>query len=419
MAKIPMIIVVAVLIASACGSSSGSGDGAALTPVQATETSRSPIDPDAPTAQLAAGFNDAGFAVLGDQPLEDNTVISPVSISHALLMARGAADEPTGAAIDTALALPAGMPAHDAWNAIDQMIAAADGSATGIDEEPSPAIRIADRIWPAAGVTPDQDWVDLLATHHGSDVATIDVGQPEVSRNEVNSWVSDATEGLIPELLPKGFITGDTTLVLTDAIYFKAQWQTVFGKYSPVPGDFVGLDGTPVAVEFMRELENRGARGVGDGWVAAELAYLGDDFSMLLIVPDEGNFETIRTRLGQELLGEIDATIQPGPFELLMPKWEDASNIDLLPWLTEIGAAPGSYPGITPGSFLSGGVHAADVAVDEIGTVAAAATGLGFVESGPPEPEIVIAADKPFFYVIRHNDSGMALFAGQVTNPTR
>lgn len=407
-----------VLLAASCGSGSASGQGA-VTPIQASNTARAAVGMDAPIEELVAGFNDAGFDVLRDQPLPENNVLSPVSISHALLMARGAADGPTGAAIDSALGLPEGMAAHEAWNAVDQMIAAANDSAIALDGEPSPVITIADRIWPDSTVTPDQEWVDLLATHHGSDVATIDVDQPDASRDEINRWVSEATEGLIPELLPVGFIKPTTTLVLTDAIYFKAQWQTVFGKYGPVDGEFVRLDGTGLDIEFMRDLENRGARGIGDGWVAADLPYLGEDFSMLVIVPDEGEFEAVRASLGQEFLAEIDAVIEPGPFELLLPRWEDDSNIDLLPWLTEIGAAPGSYPKITPGSFLSGGVHAADIAVDEMGTVAAAATGLGFDESGPPEPEITIAADKPFLYVIRHNDSGLALFAGQVTDPTR
>jgi serpin B len=50
--------------------------------------------------------------------------------------------------------------------------------------------------------------------------------------------------------------------------------------------------------------------------------------------------------------------------------------------------------------------------------VAAAATGLGFFESGPPEPELTVGADRPFFYLIRHGASGLVLFAGQVTDPT-
>ena len=230
--------------------------------------------------------------------------------------------------------------------------------------------------------------------------------------------ISDQTNELIPELIAEGFINDGTQLVLTDAVYFKAQWRHIFGKYGEVSRPFDRLDGSSVDVTLLRDLEQPGRRGVGDGYVGAELRYLGGDYSMLLIVPDEGRFEEIRTELSSEFLATIDAAFSPGPYELLIPEWETTSALDLLPWLTDIGAAPGNYPGIGPGVFLSDGVHGADIAVDDIGTIAAAATALGFALSGPPEPELTVAADQPFFYVIRHVDTGLVLFVGQVTDPT-
>ena len=406
-----LVLLVLAVAAAACGSEDSP------TSLEPSSPDRAPIVANANTSGLAAGFNDVGFDILRRQDFDANTVLSPVSIGHAVLMARGAADDATGSAIDSALALDDGLAPHDAWNAIDQAIADGVATNTAFDDTPTPVISIADRIWPASTASPSQEWVDLLASRHGADVSTIDTTQPEESRAEINRWVSDNTEGLIPELLPAGFINPDTQLVLTDAIYFKAQWQTIFAKYGEVTQDFTSLDGTTEPTTFMRELEGRGARGIGDGYAAANLPYLGDNFSMLVVIPDEGRFDEVRTNLSTEFLSEVDATITPGPYELLLPKWEDTSNIDLLPWLIDIGAAPGAYPGIGPGVFLSGGVHAADIAVDEWGTVAAAATGLGFDESGPPEPEFTIAADKPFLYLIRHDATGLVLFVGQVTNP--
>jgi serine protease inhibitor len=206
-------------------------------------------------------------------------------------------------------------------------------------------------------------------------------------------------------------------LVLTDAVYFKARWQTSFGKYGAVNGTFTTADGTEVPTAFMRELELGDRRGVGDGFVGAEIPYAGGEFSMLVIVPDEGRFTEIRDRLDQDLIDEIDATFSTGPYELLVPKWGDRYQIDLLPWLASIGVSPGSYPKISPDAVLGAAVHPADITVDEQGTVAAASTGLAFAVSGPPEPELVVAADKPFLYLIRHRGSGLVLFAGQVANP--
>jgi serpin B len=362
-------------------------------------------------SELVAGFNDAGFELWRAQPPDANAVFSPASIGHALLMARAAADETTGAAIDAAFGLPTGAAAHAAWNAIDQEIDA--------DQSDDVIVAIADRIWPAVGLEPHQKWIDLLAAEHGADVEVLDLrGDQEGSRRRINDWVSDETRELIPELLPEGFITAQTVLVLTDAVYFEADWERVFGKYEPVTQDFTRLDGSTTSVEFMRELELDDRRGRGDGFSAAEIPYAGDVYSMLVIVPDEGRFAELRDRLDQALLEEIDATLGTGPYQLLLPQWEDDFQIDLLDWLTEIGAAPGSYPAISPDAFLGAAVHAADIAVDEYGTVAAAATGIGFDESGPPEPELTVAADHPFLYLIRHRETGMVLFAGQVTDPT-
>lgn len=403
------LILLVGLVVSACGDGPGAG---ALSPSDGLE--RAQPASDAPLAELAGGFNDAGFDLWRTQPLRDNVVFSPVSIGHALLMARAAADDATGAAIDTAFSLPEGLAAHEAWNTSDQMIA------DHADSDEELTVAIADRIWPRLDITPDQEWIDLLASHHGATTEALDfTGDPNGSRDTINSWVSDQTEDLIPELLPEGFIKpGNTLLVLTDAIYFKASWATAFGKYPNVGDAFTRLDGTTVETEYMRELELDDRRGVGDGYVGAEIPYSGGDFSMLVVVPDEGQFEEVRQRLDQGLLDEIDATFTIGPYELLIPKWETTTQLDLMSWLTDLGAAPGVYPAISPGVFLGEAVHGADIAVDEWGTVAAAATALGFEESGAPEPELTVKADRPFLYLIRHRPTGLVLFAGQVTDPT-
>lgn len=411
--RLGCLLVAAALVSSACaadddqGSADPTGPGPGTVPPPDVE--RAAVDADAPVEALAAGFNGAGFDLLRGQPVEENAVFSPSSIGNALLMARAAADPDTAAAIDAKFRLPDAP--HEAWNTIDQQMAAAQG-----DEL---TVTVADRIWPREDVEPDPDWLDLLGAYHGAGVEPLDLaGDPAGSRERVNGWVDEQTEGLIPELLPEGFIRPDTVLLLTDALYFKARWERMFGKYGPVDGTFTRLDGSTVDVEFLRELELADRRGQGEGFVGAEIPYVGGEFSMLVIVPDEGRFADLRDELDQDFLDEVDASFTTGPYELLLPRWETTTQLDLLGWLEEAGIAPGSFPAISPDAFLGGAVHGADIAVDEWGTVAAAATGLGFEESGPPEPELVVAADQPFLYFIRHRDSGLVLFAGQVTDPT-
>ena len=418
MQRLALLLALALVLASCGGETDTDGGAGVETLTPSSDVERAPVDEDAPVDELVVGLNEAGFELWGLQAPEDNLVFSPLSIGHALLMARPAADESTGRAIDEAFGLPAAQASHEAWRAVDAAIAASNGAAEAIDGSATPVVAMADRIWPASGTSPDQVWIDLLARFHGVDVETIDVGAPEPSRVVINDWVAEQTNQLVPELLPQGFITADTKLVLTDAVYFKAQWRTVFGKYGPLDGVFTRLDGSTVDTTYLVDLEQPGPRGHGDGFVGAEIPYLGDDYSMLVIVPDEGRFGEVRDRLSTALLAEIDATFEPGPYELRIPEWRTTTAIDLLGWLTDLGAAPGNYPGIGEGVFLDGAVHGAEISVDEIGTEAAAATGLGFAESGPPEPELLVAAERPFLYLIRHSGTGAVLFAGQVADPT-
>ncbi|MEM1333532.1 MAG: hypothetical protein AAGG08_08755, partial [Actinomycetota bacterium] len=67
--------------------------GVAVAPSDGGE--RASVDPDAPVAALAAGFNDAGFDLLRTLPSDENVVFSPASIAHALQMAAAAGDDPT------------------------------------------------------------------------------------------------------------------------------------------------------------------------------------------------------------------------------------------------------------------------------------------------------------------------------------
>lgn len=404
------VLLVSVGLLASCADGGGGTRPVALAASAGVE--RAAPDPSAPIGELAAGFNDAGFDLWRTLDSDGDVVFSPSSIGHALLMAEAAADDATRAAIREAFGLPEGVGAHEAWNALDRMLAESN------DDDVT--VAIADRIWPRSGLEPVQEWVDLLAEQHGADVEALDfAGDPDGSRDAINGWVSDRTRDLIPELLPEGFIDpGRTQLVLTDTLYFRARWRTPFGKYGTEQADFTRLDGSTVPVDLLVEKEVGDRRGRGDGFVGAEIPYAGDDYSMLVLVPDEGRFDEVRGRLDQSLLDEVDASFSSGPYELFLPPWEDDAQLDLLPWLQESGVAPGLYPAISPEAALGAAVHGADIAVDEWGTVAAAATALGFEESGPPAPELTVRADQPFLYLIRHRDSGLVLFAGQVTDPT-
>ena len=78
------------------------------------------------------------------------------------------------------------------------------------------------------------------------------------------------------------------------------------------------------------------------------------------------------------------------------------------------------FPKITAGGpplFISVVQHAADFAVNEQGTIAAAVTAVGAqpVDAEMP-PQVSFDADRPFLFFLRDTDTGALLFAGRLTD---
>ena len=212
-------------------------------------------------------------------------------------------------------------------------------------------------------------------------------------------------------------------LVLVNALYLEADWATPFGKYPTQEAPFTRLDGSSVPVPLMHELELTGPAVERDDYAATEVPYQGGELSMLVVVPAEGRFDEVTARLTDGLLEEIDGAATPGAVELFLPRFESGATVDLRAVLEGgLGVGDvfegGDWGGIGPGIGLDAAVHAAEVAVDENGTVAAAATALGFEESGPPVPDVTVRADRPFLYLVRHVPTGAVLLVGRVMDPS-
>ena len=63
-------------------------------------------------------------------------------------------------------------------------------------------------------------------------------GATEAARLTINQWVEKKTQDKIKDLLQPGALRSDTRLVLTNAIYFKGNWETQFDKAQTKNEDF-------------------------------------------------------------------------------------------------------------------------------------------------------------------------------------
>ena len=62
--------------------------------------------------------------------------------------------------------------------------------------------------------------------------------QSEQSRTEINQWVEEQTNQKIQDLIAPGSLSGNTKLVLVNAIYFKGDWQFKFNKTNTKKDEF-------------------------------------------------------------------------------------------------------------------------------------------------------------------------------------
>jgi len=355
---------------------------------------------------------------------EGNLFYSPYSISLALAMTyAGASGETAQQMADTLHFLLEQERLHPAFNWLDAELARRGEGAEGKDGEGF-RLNIVNAIWGQKDYEFLSDFLDVLAENYGAELRILDfMTETEKSRLTINDWVSDQTEGRIEDLIPQGAIDEWTRLVLTNAIYFNAAWAYPFNGNITADGPFYLLDGGQVSVPMMKQTESFGYT-EGEGYQAVELLYDGGELSMVILLPEAGNFQAFEEGLQAQQICDVISGLQPTEVALTMPKFEFDSEFSLKDTLAGMGmpiafSSDADFSGMTgnPELFISDVVHKAFVAVDEAGTEAAAATAVIMKLTAVPEPPVEVTMDRPFIFLIRDIETGAILFVGRVMNP--
>jgi len=413
-------LIIPVLILSACGPGKVTMSG--------LERASNPDVASSDIEQLVTGNTAFAFDLYkAVRNLDGNIVYSPYSISLAFAMAYGGAKGDTAAQMEQVLhyTLPAeGF--HAAFNALDLDLAGRPAEASGVDENERFQLNIANSLWGQDGWSFLPEYLDLLAVNYGAGMRLVDFeNDPEGVRRSINEWVSDQTRSRIKDIIPPGVIDTLTRLVLANAIYFKATWEYKFEANNTADRQFYLLNGDRISVptmEFSHPVTFSYA--AGDGWQAVGLPYLGGSTEMVIMVPDNGNFEAFESDLSAEDYGQILAVMEPQAVILSMPKFSFETQVGLRELLAGMGMQAAFDPVAADFSgidgqrdlFISDAIHKAFIAVDEKGTEAAAATVVVMSTTSMPEG-IVLTIDRPFFYVIRDTPTGTILFMGRVVDP--
>jgi serpin B len=386
----------------------------------------SPVASQADLAAVVDGNNAFAFDAYQQIKGDENVFFSPYSISLALAMTYAGARGDTAQQMASTLNYTLSQEQlHPALNSLDIELSQRGQGAKGKDEKGF-RLNIVNAIWGQQGYAFLQEFLDILAENYGAGIRTLDfINAPEPSRITINDWVSDQTEGKIKDLIPPGAIDAMTRLVLTNAIYFNAAWQFPFEKDATADGTFHLLSGSEVTVPMMKQTKSF-AYAESNDYQAVELPYDGSELSMVILLPQPGQFTTFERSLDAKKVDGIIDSLGYKKIALTMPKYEFTSDFSLKKTLSDMGM-PVAFTDSADLSgmdgkhdlFISDVIHKAFVSVDESGTEAAAATAVIIAATSAPMPEQIInvTIDRPFIFLIRDIQTGTILFVGRVMNP--
>jgi serpin B len=398
---------------------------------KSASTTRQTATDEALMTEQATSINDFAVDMYQQVGMEQsNFFFSPYSIVTALGMTSAGARGETDRQIREALSVTLeGDDFHAALNGLDLNLENHAEATEGL------TLRIVNSSWAQSGWNFRVEYLDKIARYYGAGVNLLNfMTAPDSSRIIINDWVSDQTNDKIKDLLPPGSIDASTRLVLTNAIYYLANWMYTFDKNQTSTEPFHLLDGSTVDAPLMKLGEENKEVKLRYAWNqqyktrALELPYKGDRLTMTLLLPDKGFFDTFEQALSAELVDEMVAALDTAKLPpVRLPKFTfKSASISLAKAVRALGMID-AFTGAADFSGIDGSrslavsdiLHKAFIAVDEAGTEAAAATAVVMRETSVIGHTPRFRADRPFIYCIRDKATGVIIFMGKVIDPTK
>jgi len=246
------------------------------------------------------------------------------------------------------------------------------------------------------------------------------------SANEINSWVRKNTNNKIDKLVSPDNVNNSTEIIITNAVYFYADWLDKFDKKDTKNQDFQLIGDQTISIPFMSLTKNFNYA-EDENTQVLEMDYKGKKVSMLVLLPKENSTQNLESSLTIDQITKWKNNITKEKVLVQMPKFKFETEYQLIKNLQELGITSPFIAGKADFSKLSSSKglyintinHKAYVDVSEKGTEAAAATSGGVMIMSLPrvvEP-IKFIVDHPFIFIISEKETGNILFIGKVINP--
>ena len=344
--------------------------------------------------------------------LEDdkNTLISPLSVMYALAMTANGAVGETLEEMEAVL----GMSVED----LNQYLYS---YAKALPQNEKNKLNLANSIWfiDSDSFTVNDDFLQTNADYYGAGIYKTPFDNQTVK--DINNWVKENTDGMIPEILDE--IPATAVMYLVNALAFDAEWQTPYASYEVREGEFILEDGTKQMVPFMHGedsdyLEDENTTGF--------LKYYADGkYAFAALLPEEGmSIEEYVSQLDGLKINRLLTNKTSTTVFTKIPKFETEYDISMKDVLESMGmklafnSAKADFSDLGSSEngniYISRVLHKTFISVGEKGTKAGAATIVEMDTEGAIlyEEYKEVYLDRPFVYLLIDCETNIPFFIG-------
>jgi serpin B len=282
-------------------------------------------------------------------------------------------------------------------------------------------LEIANGLWTDKNAVIEPEFAAVNKSSYNAEVFSADFKDPSFVKT-INDWVSAQTDGKIPQIV-QAPLDPMLRVIVLDAIYFKGAWVQPFDAKLTRELPFT-LAGGDVVQHSRMAREGRFRYFENDDFQAVELPYAGRDINMEVFLPKAGLDKFLRTFTADNF-AQWTQQMESRRGTLELPRFKLENEYDLKPVLVSMGmqaafTRQADFSGISSEPlYISWVKQKTYVDVNEEGTEAAAVTLIGAramaVRREPPPFHMVV--DRPFFFAITEQKTGLILFLGAIFDP--
>ncbi len=340
----------------------------------------------------------------------DNLLLSPLSAADALCLTMEGATGETRQQMETVLGEAETM----------------GGYFSTIRRETGEQLTMADSVWirndPSLSV--NDTFLAIATEDYQAEVFSAPFD--ENTRQDINTWVEDRTDGEIQNLIEQ--IQGSEMLYLINTTLFDAKWQDKYEANEIRDRDFTTVSGKTTQVKMMYSDEDTYLE--NDFCTGLLKYYEGKDYAFVGLLPDEDiTIYQLVGRLDGDTLhklisGRISAEVEAG-----IPVFSGDTKLELADILPDMGMPLAFSPGADfsdmatydgQNLYIGRVIHQTRIEVNEQGTKAAAATAV-IMESGAAETSsnsYTVILNRPFVYMLVDMRQEIPIFIGVMTDPS-